>query len=457
MNPRHGLLGAVVAFAVVVLWAGAASAQSPLITLGSLPGLAAPERSVGTAIDTLCPKLAGISQHLNSSQKDLLDRCSDMKVSSPSRGLGEAVLPDVLGTLWPGTSGAQGSNAVETRSMQLQSVGARLGALRLGATGIALNGWPFDGKTAVASASEDPNARGGGASADTGALGGLGLFVNGVGNFGSQDSTDNVAGFDYHTAGIIAGADYRITNSLIAGAAFSYLRTNSALNASLGTADSQGYGLSLYGTYYIGGFYVDLLGGFSYNTYDLTRQIVYGPAPGFGGAPVNRTAKADPDGWEYTFNGGAGYDFHAGPVTLTPYGRMEYLNLRVSDYREKGADGLDLKVQSQTVESLLAIIGGRIGYAISTSVGVFVPQVRGEWRHEILNDSRSVRAQFANDPFGVPFTVFTDNPDRDYFSLGASLSGNFQRGVSAFVDFSTILGLNNVTNYNFTAGVRVEF
>ena len=35
---------------------------------------------------------------------------------------------------------------------------------------------------------------------------------------------------------------------------------------------------------------------------------MYGPAPGGTGAPVNRTAKGDTDGWQYTFNGGAGYD-----------------------------------------------------------------------------------------------------------------------------------------------------
>ena len=137
--------------------------------------------------------------------------------------------------------------------------------------------------------------------------------------------------------------------------------------------------------------------------------------------------------------------------------RVEYLNLNISSYTESGANGLDLKVHSQTAESLLTILGGRASYAVSTPVGVVVPQLRGEWRHEVLNDSRSIRAQFANDPFGVPFLVSTDNPDRDYFSLGASLSGTFKKGVSAFIDFATILGLTGVTNYNFTAGARIEF
>ncbi len=443
-------------FFLLLLGVSSASAQGTtrkppdLGTQGTTP----PQQRVGSAIDNVCPGLFKILPSLNAAQSDLFRRCSDME-DPGTTGLGTSALPGVLNTLWPDGGSVQGANAVDTKSMQLQSIGTRLAALRLGIGGISLNGLPVDSDMRTAAA--DPSQGGGGASADRAPFGGLGVFLNGIGNFGSQDTTSRETGFDYHTAGLIAGTDYRFTDKLIAGLAFSYLRTNADLDLSLGEVDSQSYGLFLYGTYYFGQAYIDLLGGFTWNNYDVTRRIVYGPAPGFTGEAVNRTASGSTDGWQYTFNGGAGYDFQQGPLTVTPYVRVEYLNLNIAGYTESGADGLNLKVQSQTVDSLLTILGGRAGYAISTSVGVFVPQFRAEWRHELLNDKRAVHAQFANDPFGVPFLVSTDNPDRNYFSLGASLVGTFQKGVSAFADFATILGLTDVANYNFTAGVRVQF
>jgi outer membrane lipase/esterase len=442
---------------LLLLGADLASAQNSLINLGTLPGLTPPEARVGTAIDTLCPKLAAVQPTLNPSQLDLLQRCSDMKTPG-SRGLGIPALSGTLANVWPNDTTVQGPTAVETKSIQLRTIGARLSALRLGATGISLNGVPLGGeRVASAAGVENLGRGGGGASADRDPFGRLGLFINGVGGFGNKDATSREAGYDFHTAGVTAGADYRFTDALVAGLAVSYLRSDASLDLSLGDVDSNSYGLGLYGTYYVGAFYVDLLGGFTRNDYDTTRRIVYGPAPGFTGASVDRTATGDTHGWQYTFNGGAGYDFHRGPLTVTPYARVEYLHLDIDGFTEGGADGLDLKVQKQTVESLLAILGGRTGYAISVPFGVLVPQLHGEWRHEILNDKRSITAQFANDPFGVPFLIATDDPDRDYFAVGAGLSAQFGRGVSAFLDFETILGLRDVTSYNFAAGVRIAF
>lgn len=422
------------------------------IQLGTLPGNTPSQARVGTAIDIICPKLAARSNSLNSAQGDLLARCGDMKLG----GFSTSQLPNILGNVSAEDATAQGTGAVQTRSAQLRAVGTRLASLRLGATGISFNGVAPDTDVKTASIGQLLGSGAGGAG-DSSPLGRLGLFVNTVGGFGSVDSTSREVGFDYHNIGVTAGADYRFTETLIAGAAFSYLNSEADLVSQLGEMTSNGYGLSLYGTYYVGAFYFDLLGGFTYRSYDSTRNIVYGPTPGFSGTAVNRTATGDTSGWQYTFNGGTGYDFQVAGTTFTPYFRAEYLHLAINGYTESGANGLNLKVQSQTVESLLTILGGRVAYAFSTSFGVLVPQVHGEWRHESLNGARSIRAQFANDPFNQVFTVPTDSPDRDFFALGAGISSQFRKGMAAFLDFEAVVGLANVTSYNFTAGIRIGF
>jgi outer membrane autotransporter protein len=456
VRTRRGLVRAALPLVALLAWTATASAQG-LINLGTLPGLTSSQARVGTAIDTICPKLGAMSQSLNPAQTDLFNRCSDMKTPN---GLGVSVLPDVLSKVSQENNTAEGNSAVETKSAQLRTVGARLGALRLGASGVSINGFRLDQDSRVAAAdtvtTDTAPPVGGLGVARTGASP-LGLFVNGVGSFGNKDTTSREVGFDFHTVGVTAGADYRFTDRLVAGVALSYLRSDADLTSSLGEVDSNTYGLALYGTYYFGPMYLDLLGGFTRSDYDISRRIVYGPAPGGTGAPVNRTAKGDTDGWQYTFNGGAGYDARFGALTVTPYVRVEYLHLDIDAYTETGANGLDLKVQKQTVESLLTVLGGRTSYAISTPFGVLLPQIRAEWRHEVLDDQRSIKAQFANDPFNVPFLIATDSPDRDYFALGAGIAAALARGVSAFIDFETIVGLKNVTNHNFIAGVRFEF
>jgi outer membrane lipase/esterase len=437
---------------VLVLVASTSSA----LDLGTLPGLNPAQVQVGTAIDVLCPKLAQTAERLNSAQADLLARCTDMKAGS--LGLSSAGLADVLSKVTSPEGPAQGSTIIDSRSIQFRGIGARLAALRLGASGVSVSGLnlDIDGKTLSVGRVLGFGEPGGGASADSEGRR-LGAFVNGVGSFGSKDPTSLEAGFDFHTAGVTAGADYRLADNFIAGLALSYLRTDASIFAPIGSVDIRSYGVSLYGTYYVGALYVDGLAGFTWHDYDTARRIIYGPASGAPGAAVNRTANGDTDGRQGTLNLGVGYDVRIGGSTITPYGRAEYLRLTVDGYTEHGAAGLDLTLKEQTVESLLTVLGTRLTHAFSTPIGVLVPQVRGEWRHEFLNNARSIRAKFANDPFNVVFSIPTDRPDRDYFAVGAAVSAVLRKGVAGFIDYETLLGFRDVVSHGFTAGVRIEF
>jgi len=415
------------ALTLVFLAASHAPSQAQ-VTLGSVPSNP-PAQYVGTAIDQICPRLGAARPTLNPAQLDLSDRCNEMK--NPF-ALGVAVLPEVLTDVTSTQSPAQGRFAVDARATQFRPLLIRLDTLRTGRASL-------DGLAA---------------SADT--LGGrLGAFVNGIGNFGSRDSTSTEAGFDFHSVGTIAGVDYRFTDNFVGGAAFSYLRTESDISFGLGSVDSNTYGGSLYGTYYVGPLYVDMLGGFSWHDYDVTRRINYGP--GLSATVVDRTATGDTGGWQYNFALGAGYDFRPGAWTVTPYARVEYAHLDIDGYKEQGAFGLNLDVKGQTVESLVTALGTRVSYAVNTSIGVFMPTVHADWRHEALNGRRNIKAQFLNDPSNTIFFIPTDDPDRDYFALGAGVSATFRKGLAAFLEYESLVGLRDVTNHNFTAGIRLEF
>ncbi len=422
------------------------------ITLGGIPGLTAAQQRMGAAIDILCPQLPNFS--LNSAQQDLLTQCTAMKLNSFSLPLTSDGLGDVLGKVSQRQAIAEGTSAVEAAPNQSR-IASRLVALRRGAgSQIIFAGREFtlDGKEVRAGQRPLSNLTGGGASADQATPGRLGLFLNGNGSFGDRDSTQNEVGYSYHTGGLTAGADYRLTDNLVLGAAFNYLRTNATFFSSLGNTDAQGYGGILYGTYYIGGFHIDLNGGFAWNNYDITRNIAYGG----NGIFISRTATGSPSGQEYNVNLGVGYDFALKGFTLTPYGRVEYLNLVTESYTESGAQGLNLQVRGQRVQSFLTVVGGQVSYAWSVPFGVLSPYVRGEWRHEYLNGSRAITAQYVNDPTLTNIVIPSDNPSRNYGDVGGGVTAQFAKGISSFLSFDAIVGLSNFTNYQFVGGVRFE-
>lgn len=353
------------------------------------------------------------------------------------------------------TAGAQqaatlGNVAVLTTSVQNTNVGLRLAALRGGATGVSLSGvaLTIDGQPVpLASAAGLLASLGGGASADQSRiLGRLGIFANGQGSFGEQDVTSREPGFDFHTVGMTLGADYRIADEFVLGAAFGYLRTKIDLDSSAGDSTINGYSLSAYASYYLQKFYVDGIFTFGWNTYDNERSIT-----GF-----DATATSATSGTQLAFSVNTGYNFNVGAFTFGPTGRVNYIQVDIDGYQETGADPFNLRIRRQTIQSLTTDLGAQVTYAISTGWGVLMPLLRFEWEHEFLANSRSVTASVVSDPT-TAVSVLTSSPDRNYFNLGAGLSATFKRGISAFGYSEVVLGRSNFIGYSFNAGVRFEF
>jgi outer membrane autotransporter protein len=341
---------------------------------------------------------------------------------------------------------------------QATNIGLRLMNLRRGGPAVSAGGLSFnmDGQPVpvglAASGLFSLAEKGGGASADPTGLGslGLGVFVNGIGTFGDQRASNREPGFDFHTAGLTAGVDYRVLPQLVLGAAFGYASVETDYDANAGEMSANTYSVSVYGSYFLGtAFHLDAIFTYGWNDYDTKRNIAF---PG-----ISATAKADPSGNQLAVGASAGYDFHFGALTVGPSLRVSYVNVDVDRYRERGAGIFDLGVKSQNAESLTTSLGGEISYAISVPFGVLTPLIRFEWEHEYLGGSRLVQGTLVSDPTQTLFSARTNDPDRDYFNLGVGITGTFRSGVSAFFYYETILGQSRVTNHLFTLGVRVDF
>lgn len=413
-----------------------------------IPGLNTTQTDMANAIEVLCP--LGDSNNASDFQArcDALLRATDAsaQVNAVQRVAPEQII-------------SQGTQATKT---SFNIFGARLTALRLGARGIRIAGLESDPASGSAVAGLSPSFQRGGAAGDgsSALLGRFGAFVNGVYNFGDVDTTFDQVGFDYDGGGVTAGADYRFTDDLIAGVGFSYIHSAADFDRDGGDLDSDSYNGLVYGTYYLpNGVYVDGIATFGGINYDSTRNIRYRlPTEATGG--VNTQATADSDGWQYSFDGGAGYNYAVGEWTLNPYLRGSYINLDVDGFTETGGSGWAMIFEDQEVESVTTTLGTQLSYSMSTPDGVFLPYIRGEWHHEFEDDSRDIIVRFAGDlRRRLPFTTATADPDRNYFTVGAGISGTLAQaqGISAFFNYDALLGYDDVDSHVFTVGARMEF
>ncbi|MEJ2426706.1 MAG: autotransporter outer membrane beta-barrel domain-containing protein, partial [Candidatus Thiodiazotropha sp.] len=350
---------------------------------------------------------------------------------------------------------------------QTRNLGSRIEALRAGARGLSFQGLDLriDDQTLpveLISQAYHQGRYGAGASADNSLLDSrLGVFVTGDISTGGKDETDLESGLDFNTYGITFGADYRITNQFILGGALGYIDSNSEIDNDAGEIDTQGYSLSLYGTYYSNlNYFVDFSASYGSNNFDQSRRIVYTLA---GLADVNQKLTADYDGDMYTLFVGSGYDFTRDAWTFGPRADLEYIKSNVDGFSEDVSDasadggGWATRVDSTDQKWLTLNLGGKVSYTHSADWGVLIPYTRLDWLHEFKDDSQVISAHFVDDPAGNAFRIETDDPDRDYLRLRIGTSAQFQNGTVGFIDYSTLFGQRDWTSKVISVGFRTEF
>ncbi|MBE0435792.1 MAG: autotransporter outer membrane beta-barrel domain-containing protein [Methylomicrobium sp.] len=299
------------------------------------------------------------------------------------------------------------------------------------------------------------NGLGGAAGDDLGFGSNLGVWLNMNIRVGDVNTTFEQLGFRYDNYGFTGGADYKLTDNLVLGSAFSYLRSNAVFGLNMGETTTDTYTGSIYGTYYFwDNFHLDAIASYGGNEYQTTRRISY-TIPGV--ETFSAEATATPGGNQHAYSLGVGYDFSYGPFSLTPYFRGNYIGLSVDSYRESGGAGWGMAFSDQNVESWTTTLGGETSYAISLPFGVILAQFRAEWHHQYKDGSRTIGASFIDDPSGQRFNVVSQSPDRNFATIGTSLSGTFADGLSGFISYDVMLGYQDISSHSINFGARMEF
>lgn len=480
-------LGSALAMLWVVVLPDAAHAQG---NLGSAGSQNAAQEDMARSVARICPTLDMRSGALGpraanrSAAEDQLNIvCANLVFNDPQTApevdLDADGQPDVVGfdldqqelnaavqSLNGEELQATQQQIAEIRAIQVSNISARLSAIRAGQVGPGLS---FAGLSLGASdrllALQDLGdleivpAQ----FEEDGFLSRLGVFITGGLTFGDKDSTDTVSGFDFDTQGVTVGADYRVTDRLVVGAAVGYSRFNADFDSTADSPsgqelESDGAAVSVFGSFYpTDQLFFDLIASLGWTWYDSTRRIVI-PSNNPAIAPIDTDATGDFDAWHYGAAANVGYNLTLFGANVRPIGRVEYLRAEIDGFTEDSSMGVNLTFDDQDAQSLTTNLGVELDYPISTGIGVISPSVRAEYVHEFLNDEDGVRVRYATDPANVSaFEVSTESPDRDYGILGAGLAATFPGGWGAFVDYNTLVGLSDFTVHTVNIGLRRQF
>ena len=470
MNNKNVALGFVLSVSVSLpAWAAVPPPNTPLGSLGETEL----QKATGNAVQATCKGFIDNGTD-TPVQAALFKTCGTM-VQTGNQILGEGKTDNSLNLsqeeLAAGLQQIATEEFANTESVaneiatnRQDPVVARLVAVRSGIAGFTVQGFSPDNAEVIADnewLDGLQGLRGGSAGNDT-----LGSrwsgFLNLSYGVGNRDQTERSNAFDYDSYNFTLGADYRFSSNVVAGVAINYYQVDSAFDqeptVAGGDLDTDGWGGTVYATYYGERFYIDGLAGYAVSDYDIRRNIIIAsnnPAVD----SISAEAKGTTNSADYAASIGAGGYFGHGGLGWGPYARLTYTRVDIDSYQEQGAEqvGLNLDVEKQDWTSLVSVLGGQFSYTFSQNYGVIAPQLQLGWVHQFENDSQDIVATYTADPRQFALVATTDEPDRDYAELGLAVTAVFQGGSQVFFSYDTLLGFERLTSHLFTVGGRLEF
>ncbi|MCB5207396.1 autotransporter outer membrane beta-barrel domain-containing protein [Methylovorus mays] len=260
---------------------------------------------------------------------------------------------------------------------------------------------------------------------------GAGIWFQGFGGIGTQDTRNNVDGYTGTSTGMAAGMDRLVGSSdtLRAGFAGAY---------AYGNIDNRGYtdahrtninsymGL-VYGAWNADPWYVNGALGLARNTY-ATERIALG-----------QSAEANHESWQFSAKVDAGWPLMVNDLlTVVPMGMLSYNRINEQGYTEKGKDydvlnggtysegqlvgtdsAINLRIGSKTYDSYRAGLGGKVLLNIQQpdyNAGV---ELRAQLVREFGDLTNNSVAQFTHG--GPVFYSPGIRPARDTLVLGSSV------------------------------------
>jgi len=251
------------------------------------------------------------------------------------------------------------------------------------------------------------------------------------------------------SAGVLeasAGAERRVTDNLVAGFSAGWSRAHMNVGDGLGWTDADTVLVGTYGSLYRGGLHLDWYGGGGVTDYDMFRAM-----PALGAAATSRAS-----GYQLDARLNGGWDVPYGRLIAGPAAGLEYHHLGVDGFTESGAGPLNLAVGRQYAESLASDLGFKASRAFTLLGAGFDPSVSAAWRHEYVDQTRTLNAAFDSGA-GPSFAVQSADVGDDSAIASLRLDAKFSERLSAFAELSGEFGRAHERSDSWGAGAKLRF
>ncbi len=150
-----------------------------------------------------------------------------------------------------------------------------------------------------------------------------------------------------------------------------------------------------------------------------------------------------------------GYDVHFGHLTIGPIASLQYTNVYVDSFSEKGSLA-PLSIHSDSEESLRSDVGFRAFFQWRVGSVVVEPFLKATWEHEFKYSALPITAGFANIS-GPSATFLGPSEGHDSAVVDAGISVSWTPRISTYVSYDGLLGRNRYDSNGVSGGVRISF
>lgn len=285
------------------------------------------------------------------------------------------------------------------------------------------------------------SAGSGTAGSDERRIGSIGLWSGGAVTFGAWDADAERAKMAITTGGLSAGADVKLSDTLIAGVGGGYGHDATRIDGGRAHVRGDSWSFAGYGSWSPAvGLFVDGVVGAGSVSFDTRRRV-----------DANGTvAQGDRDGRTIFGSLAAGLDRRSRWIDFSLYGRAEYLSARLHRFTEEGAGIYDLTFGRRKLDSITGVLGTRIALPMT---GV-TPRLRAEWRHEFA-DTGSQLVDYA-DVANLRYATRGDLWLRDAFTIDLGIDLDLGKGWNLTPEIGGTAG-SGATAATGRVGVKKTF
>jgi large repetitive protein len=251
----------------------------------------------------------------------------------------------------------------------------------------------------------------------------------------------------FSTAGVTAGVDVRVTDTLIIGGAFGYGSDHTDIGTAGTSADSRSLSGIAYASYQpFASWFVDGMLGYGYLDFDSRRFVALDSSSVMG----TRT------GGSWFGSLGLSTEIKFDPWRILPYVRADFMTASLDGYSEQGPTNQALTFGSTSVSSVSAVLGVRAFYDIGMAWGVLTPTLRAEFRHA-LDDGFNQTMYYTDLGSSLSYGLAQSADSQNLFTAAIGLRARIGGSGSVDVEYGTTAGPGSPLTQSFRGTARIAF